>query len=188
MTTSVQLAHYQFSVADYHRMLETGVLNEDSQVELLNGEIIKMTPIGPRHAASVDRINDLLKTTLDKQAIVRVQNPIQLDDYSEPQPDISLLKRRADYYAAGHPTPADVLVAIEVADSSIDKDRTVKLPAYARAGIYEVWLVDLYEDRVEVHSNPHNSLYQEVRIVQRGQEVISTTLPQLKLKADDILI
>lgn len=188
MSVSVQLARHLFTVADYHRMLESGVLNEDSQVELLNGEIIKMTPIGPRHAASVDRINDILKTKLGKQAIVRVQNPVQLDDFSEPQPDISLLKRRADFYAAGHPTAADVLVAIEVSDSSIDKDRTVKLPAYARASIYEVWLVDLYEDRVEVHSNPYNGTYQEVRIVQRGQKILSKAFPKLRLKANDVLV
>jgi Uma2 family endonuclease len=188
MSTSVQLSRYLFNVTDYHRMLETGVLNEDSQVELLNGEVIKMTPIAPRHAASVDRINDTLKTKLGKKAIVRVQNPVQLDDFSEPQPDISLLKRRADFYATGHPTSADVLVAIEVSDSSIDKDRIVKLPAYARAGIYEVWLVDLYEDRVEVHSNPYNGMYQEVLIVQRGQKILSKVFPQLRLKADDVLV
>lgn len=188
MSTSVQLARHLFNVADYHRMLEIGVLNEDSQVELLNGEVIKMTPIGPRHAASVDRINEVLKTKLGKQAIVRVQNPVQLDDFTEPQPDISLLKRRADFYAAGHPTSVDVLVAIEVSDSSIDKDRTVKLPAYARAGIYEVWLVDLYEDRIEVHSDPYNGTYQEVRIVQRNQKIRSKAFPQLRLKADEVLV
>ena len=188
MSTSVQLARHLFTVADYHRMLETGVLNEDSQVELLNGEIIKMAAIGPRHACSVDRINRLLQRRLSKLAIVRVQNPVQLDDFSEPQPDISLLKRRADFYATDHPTSADTLIVIEVSDSSIDKDRTVKLPAYARAGIHEFWLVDLYEDRVEVHSNPYNGTYQEVRIVQRGQKILSKTFPQLKLKADDILV
>lgn len=183
-----QLERHRFTVTDYHRLLETGVLDEDSRVELLNGEIIKMSPIGPRHAGTVDRIDELLKGKLKKQAIVRIQSPIQLDDYSEPQPDLTVLKRRADFYTTSHPQPADVLLAIEVADTTADADRSVKLPAYARAGIYEVWLVDLYADRVEVHANPYNGVYQEVRIVQRGQRVTSKTLPQLKLKADSLLV
>lgn len=188
MSASVQLAHHLFTVADYHRMLESGVLNEDSQVELLNGEIIKMSPIGKRHSARVNRLNKLLSTELDPALVIGVQDPIQLDDYSEPQPDLSVLKARDDFYESAPPLPADVLVLIEVADSSAAVDREVKLPAYAQAGVAEVWLVDLTKDRIEVHSNPHNGVYQEVRIVQRGQEVISTTLPQLKLKADDILV
>ena len=187
MSVSVQLAHHLFTVSDYHCMRESGVLNEDSRVELLNGEIIKMSPIGPRHSAKVKKLRTLLGKQLEESVVIGVQDPIQLDDYSEPQPDLSVLKPRADYYEAAHPLPPDVLFVIEVAASSAVIDREVKLPAYARAGVAEVWLVDLTKDRIEVHSNPHNGVYQEVRIVQRGQEVISTTLPQLKLKADDIL-
>lgn len=176
-----------FTVSEYHQMIETGVLKEDDRVELLNGEIIEMFAIGPRHASRVDRLNELLTAKLRKVAIVRVQSPITLSDYSEPQPDLTLLKRRADFYVDGHPMPADVLVVIEVADSTVEKDRRSKVPTYALAGIPETWLIDLVEDRIEVHSNPYNGVYQEVRIIQRGQKIISRSLPQLKLKADEIL-
>ncbi len=182
-----QPARKLFTVAEYHQMIETGILKEGARVELLNGEIIEMFAIGPRHASQVDRLNDLLTSKLRKVAIVRVQNPITLSDYSEPQPDLTLLKRRADFYANAHPTPADALAVIEVADSTVEKDRRAKIPNYALAGVPESWLIDLVKDRIEVHSKPHNGVYQEVRIVQRGQKVVSTVIPQLKLKADEIL-
>src|SRR5215510_6118822 len=182
-----QPARKLFTVTEYHQMIDAGVLKEDDRVELLNGEIIEMSPIGPRHASHVDRLNELLTAKLRKVAIVRVQSPILLSDYSEPQPDLTLLKRRADFYVGGHPTPADVLVVIEVSDSTVEKDRRAKIPSYSLAGIPETWLIDLVEDRSEVHSKPYNGIYQEVRIIQRGQKVVSNCLPQLKLKADEIL-
>ncbi len=168
-------------------MFEVGVLTESERVELIDGEIIEMAPIGPRHAACVDRLAEFLSNKIKKLAIVRVQNPIELSEDSEPQPDVTLLKRRADFYAQGHPTPEDVLIAIEVADTTLESDRMVKLPSYARAGIPEAWLIDLVNDRLEIHSSPTSGIYQEVRLVLRGQKVISQTIPQLKLKADDIL-
>jgi len=182
-----QPARKLFTVTEYHQMIDAGVLKEDDRVELLNGEIIEMSPIGPRHASHVDRLNDLLTAKLRKVAIIRVQSPILLSDYSEPQPDLTLLKRRADFYVGGHPTPADVHVVVEVSDSTVEKDRRAEIPSYSLAGIPETWLIDLVEDRIEVHSKPYNGIYQEVRIIQRGQKVVSNCLPQLKLKADEIL-
>src|SRR5262249_28356570 len=176
-----------FTVSDYHQMIEAGVLKEDDRVELLNGEIIEMTPIGPRHASHVDRLVNILPAKLKGTAILRVQSPILLSDYSEPQPDLTLLKPRADFYADGHPTPADIFAVIEVSDSTVENDRRAKIPNYALAGILEAWLIDLVNDRIEVHSNPYNGVYQEVRIIQRGQKVISNSLPHLKLKADEVL-
>jgi Uma2 family endonuclease len=184
---SVQVARKLFTTTDYHRMIEAGVFTEDDRVELIDGEIIKMFAIGPRHAACVDRLAEFLRDKVRKLAIVRVQNPVQLNEYSEPEPDIALLKRRADFYAQGHPLPADVLIAIEVSDTSVEKDRELKIPAYARAGIPEAWLVDLLNDRIEVHTQPEQGVYQEVRIVLRGHKVVSRAIPQLRLKADDIL-
>lgn len=181
------LPRWLITTTDYHQMIRAGVLHEDDRVELLDGELIKMAPIGPRHAACVDRLDEFLRDKVKKLAIVRVQNPIQLNEHSEPEPDIALLRRRADYYSQGHPTPADVLLAIEVADTSAVSDREVKLPSYARAGIPEAWLIDLANDRIEVHTRPGGGLYQEVRIFLRGQRVVSASIPQLKLKADDIL-
>jgi Uma2 family endonuclease len=124
---------------------------------------------------------------LDPDIIIGIQDPIQLDNYSEPQPDVSVLKPQEDLYASTHPKPSDVLVVIEVCDSTIAFDREVKLPTYARSGIAEVWLVDLNKERIEIHSNPLNGIYQEVRLVQRGQQVVSKTLPQLSLNADEVL-
>ena len=184
---AVQLARRPFTAAEYHRLIEAGILTEDDRVELLDGEIIQMAPIGPRHAACVNRLTDLLSNKVRKIAMVSVQNPIQLSEYSEPQPDIALVKRRPDFYAQAHPAPADVLVAIEVADTTVEGDRQVKIPAYARAGIAEAWLVDLASDRIEIHTQPAGGIYQEVRFFLRGQRVASRSIPQLKLKADDIL-
>jgi Uma2 family endonuclease len=114
-------------------------------------------------------------------------NKIELNEFSEPQPHISLVKYRADFYASGHPTPEDILVAIEVADTTAEQDRQVKILSYARAGIQEVWLVDLPNDRIEVQASPASGIYQEVRIVLRGQNVLSPAFPNLKLKADAAL-
>jgi Uma2 family endonuclease len=184
---SVQLARRPFSTAEYHRLIEIGLLTEDERVELLDGEIIEMAPIGPRQAACVNRLAEYLGNKVRKLAIVSVQNPIELSTHSEPEPDLSVLKRRNDFYAQSHPTPADVLIAIAVADTIAQKDREVKLPAYAHAGIPEAWLIDLYNDRIEIHHAPHQGVYEQVRIVQRGQRFASPTQPQLKFKADDIL-
>ena len=182
-----QPARRLFTTTEYHQLIETGVLKEDDRFELLNGEIIEMSPIGPRHAACVKRMNTLLSDKLRKRALVSVQDPITLSDYSEPQPDLALLKPQADFYVSAHPAPADALVIIEVADSTVETDRRNKIPTYAFAGVREVWLIDLVNDRIEVHSNPFKGVYQEVRIVQRGQNVISQSLPYLKLKADEVL-
>lgn len=184
---SAQLARKLFTTNEYRMMFDAGVLDEDSRVELLDGEIIEMSPIGPRHASCVDRLTLLLIQALAGQAIVRVQNPIHLGEFSEPQPDLTIARARSDYYARSLPVTADILIAIEVADTSVEKDRGAKIPAYARAGLQEAWLVDLLNDRVEIYSQPLNGIYQEVRIVQRGQDLVSKTIPQLILQADDII-
>jgi len=168
-------------------MIDAGVFHEDERLELIDGELFEMSPIGPRHVAAVNRLNRLLSLQLANFAIVSVQNPIELSEYSEPQPDLSLLKWRDDFYAHALPLPEDTLIAIEVSDTTVENDRGLKIPAYARAGLAEAWLVDLYNDRVEIYSQPNNDVYQEIRIVLRGQDVVSKTIPQIVLKADDIL-
>ena len=176
-----------FTLTEYYKLLESGVLTEDDRVELIDGEIINMSPIGPRHTASVKRLIAFLSRKISRFALIGAQDPIHLNQYSAPQPDISILKPRDDFYASGHPEPADILVAIEVADSSVDYDRQVKFPRYAQAGIPEAWLVDLVNDRIEIYALPNEGVYQEIRIVLRHQNIVSRTLPQLKLKASDIL-
>lgn len=184
---SAQPARKLFTTAEYHQMIEAGVFKEDDRFELLEGEIYEMSPIGSRHVAAVNRLTRFLSLSLPDVALVSVQNPVELDEYSEPQPDLTLLKLRDDFYAQALPAPADVLVAIEVSDTTHEKDRNLKLPAYARAGIVEAWLVDLYNDHIEIHSQPHKGRYQEIRLVFRGQTTVSKSLPQLALSADDIL-
>jgi len=139
---SVQIERRWFSVEEYDRMTEAGILTEDDRIELIDGEVVKMSPIGNAHAGCVKRITALCYEQVARLVMISVQDPIQLDDYSKPQPDVALLKTRPDYYAQSPPMPADILLIVEVADSSIDYDRNVKVPLYARAAIPEVWLVD----------------------------------------------
>jgi Uma2 family endonuclease len=136
---AVQPTRYRFTRADYYRMAEAGILGEGDRVELIEGEIYRMSPIGPMHAGGVDRLNRLFSRTFGDAVIVRVQNPVVLDDYSEPEPDLTLLRPRADFYTGEHPNPEDILLAVEVADSSADWDRRVKAPLYVRSGIPELW-------------------------------------------------
>jgi Uma2 family endonuclease len=184
---SVQVEKWIFTVDEYHRMSEAGILSETDRVELIEGEIVKMSPIGKYHAACVKRLNRVLNRKIGDEAIVSVQDPIRLDDYSEPQPDIALLKPRADFYAQGLPQAEDVLLIIEVADSSVEYDRNVKLPQYAKAGIPETWLGNLREDRIEAYSQSVNGVYQKVRIINRGESLSPEALPNLLLAAEEIL-
>lgn len=182
---SVQIARRYFNVAEYYRMMEAGILLESDRVELLAGEVVQMSPMGSRHAACVDRINKRFNQWQD--VIVRVQNPIRLDDLSEPQPDITLVRMRADYYAQGHPTPSDVRLVVEVAEASMEFDCVVKQPLYAKARIAEFWLVNLPGERVEIFSDPSNGRYQKSMEWKRGETVTSQTIPGLSLSVDDIL-
>ncbi len=184
---SVQVSRRRFTVDEYHRMLEAGILGEDDRVELINGEVVEMAPIGSRHAACVKRLNTLFALQVRDRAIVGIQDPIRLGEFSEPQPDITLLRPRPDYYAAGHPTSEDVLLVIEVAETSAEYDRQVKVPLYARAGIPEVWVVDLAGEAVEVYREPAGNSYRQMRRLGRGETVSPEALPNLALAVDDIL-
>lgn len=183
---AVEIARWQFTVADYARMREAGILSEDDRVELLDGEVRPMSPIGPFHAAIVNILVLLLTRQLDDRAIVSVQNPIQLNDYSEPQPDVAILQPREDFYAAGHPRPDDVLVAIEVADSSLEYDRTEKLPRYAVAGIAEVWIIDVGKQTVEQYTQPRNGRYHHLQLAEHGERISAQAVDQLVLSVDTL--
>jgi Uma2 family endonuclease len=153
------LTRHRLSVADYYRMGEAGIFAPDARVELINGEIIDMAPIGTRHGSAVKRLNSLLIAAVGSQAIVSVQDPLRLSDLSEPEPDLMLLKPRDDFYADAHPSAADVLLLIEVADTSARYDREIKLPLYARHGVPEVWIVDLEARLVRFYSAPAGDAY-----------------------------
>lgn len=184
---SVQIERRWFNVDEYYRMIDAGILSEDDRVELIEGEVIKMSPIGKFHAACVKRLNKLFGVLVGLTAIVSVQDPIRLSDFSEPQPDLGLLKQRDDFYSSGHPMPEDVLLVVEVADSSIQYDRGTKMPLYARSGIPEVWLVDVARDLVEVYARPVNGRYQDFREARRGETLTLSSLPNLAILVDDIL-
>ena len=176
-----------FTVGEYYRMAEADILTEEDRVELIAGQIVAMSPIGSRHAACVDRLNGLLHRQPEQAFIVRVQSPIALDAYSEPEPDLVLLRPRADFYAGGHPSAANVLLAVEVADTSADYDREVKLPLYAQAGLPEVWLIDLQKGCIEVYARPQGDAYQQRVEVAADATLTSPTIPQLALAAADVL-
>ena len=186
MIMALEIAKHVFTVTDFERMVETGILSEDDRVELIEGEIIEMSPIGKSHAACVDRLVKLL-SRLNDRVIPRVQGPIQLDDYSEPQPDLALLRPRDDFYSGSLPRPADVLLVIEVADSTLQYDRFVKLPAYARAGIPEAWLANLPQDRIEMYTEPVDGAYTVIKHATRGEVLQSSSIDELRLSVDDIL-
>ena len=168
-------------------MGEAGILREDDRVELIDGEIVETTPIGSRHAACVDRLTRFLVRLVGDRAIVRVQNPATIPPHSEPQPDVMLLRPQADFYAAAHPEPRDVLLVIEVADTTLPFDRGVKVPLYARAGVAEVWLIDLTTDSVEVHRHPTGSRYADVGRRARGERLACQAFPDVELSVDDML-
>lgn len=184
---SVQSQKHCFNVHEYHRMVEAGLLSEDSRVELIEGEIIDMRPMGSAHAGTVNRSSAFFHRNLADIVIVSVHDPVRLDDFSEPQPDLALLKPRKDFYSKSHPTPADVLVVMEVAGTSVDYERNVKLPLYARAGIPEAWLMVLRKDVIEVHSQPKNGKYQKVQGLKRGKTLVSPTIPSFSCKVEDLL-
>ncbi len=185
--TSRGIVKRLFNVREYHRLADAGILSEDDRVELIAGEIVEMSPIGSRHAACVRALQELVQEKLRRTAQVSVQNPIQPDEHSEPQPDVALLKPRKDRYAHAHPKPADVLLIIEVAETTIDYDRTVKLPLYAGAEIPETWIVDLNQQVIEAFSAPRDGRYHASRKFKRGETVSSTSLPSLSLSVDEIL-
>lgn len=162
------LTRRRFNVDEYYAMARAGILTEDERVELLAGEIVVMTPIGIRHAACVDRLTDSFTRRFVGRAIVRVQNPVRLDGYCEPEPDVSLLMPPLDRYADAHPAPADVLLIVEVADTSVQRDRGGKLPLYASAGIAEVWIVNVVAREIEVYREPVSDRYTEVEHLREG--------------------
>jgi Uma2 family endonuclease len=184
---SVQYQKRYFNVDEYYRMAEVGLLSEDDRVELIEGEIVEMSPIGKTHGGTVKQSNNFLNRALGDSFIVSVQDPIRISDFSEPQPDLALLKSRKDFYRNSHPTSEDVLVVIEVADTSLNYDRNVKLPLYARAGIPEAWLMVLAKDVIEVHSQPENGKYKKVSRLKRGKTLVSSVIPDFSCKVADLL-
>ena len=168
-------------------MVEAGILHEDSPVELIEGEILEMSPIGRRHKAAVDRLNGIFVPAVQGVAIVRVQSSIVLGDRSEPEPDLALLRWRDDFYGEADETPEDVLLIVEVADSSEVYDRQTKASLYARYGIAELWVVSLNRDQIILHRDPTPHGYATIRVARRGESISPIAFPKLIVAVDAIL-
>jgi Uma2 family endonuclease len=182
----VQTKH-RFTVKNYYRMAETGVLPPDARVELLNGEIIDMSPIGPFHGGLVNRLVRIFNKISKGRWIVSAQNPLRLDENSEPEPDVMLLKPRDDDYTASHPEPDDVFLLVEVADASLDYDREEKLPAYGRAGVAEVWIVNLREGALEIFREPNFTGYASRQVLRAGDHAAPLAFPDAAVDVGELL-
>jgi Uma2 family endonuclease len=182
----ISMAITRYSVDDYEEMIRLGVLTEHDRVELIRGEIVPKMSIGPKHARCLKRSNRLFNRLLAGAALVGIQDPVRLPD-SEPEPDVSLLRPRADDYASGHPQPPDIFLIMEIADSSLDDDRNIMLPIYAESGIIEFWIANLVDECLEVHRDPQpDGSYRDVRVLKRGETTGIAALPGVVIAVDEL--
>jgi Uma2 family endonuclease len=180
-----EIIRHRFTVEEYHKMAEAGVLSEDDRVELIEGEVVQMTPLGWRHARCVSNLTMLLARFAGDRYVVSVQNPMIVDEHGEPQPDLALLR---EVPTGRLPGPGEVVLVVEVADTTLSYDKNVKLPLYARAGIPEAWIVDLQGDLVEVHAGPRANGYARTSRYDREEgRLRSEALQDLAMPVDQIL-
>lgn len=170
------LIRRQISLDDYHKMIEAGILTEEDKVELIEGDIIHMSPKGSKHASCIRKILTWLPEKIATSAQLQIQDSIQIPDVSEPEPDLALAIPRADYYVHTHPLPEEILLVIEVADSSLSIDREIKLPLYAAAGIPEYWIINLRDRQIEVHRKPSGKHYLKSQILNPGEQLLIPSL------------
>ena len=175
------------SVAEYHKMAEVGILSRKDKVELILGEIFYMSPIGSKHQATIERLTSIFSSNFSDKAILRIQGPAQLGKHSEPEPDLLLLKLVEDFYAAQHPQANDVLLLVEVSDSSAAFDREVKLPLYAQAGISEYWIIDLNLHQIEVYRSPAGKIYSSKTILSVDDKVSCLAFPNPDFAVSDLI-
>jgi Uma2 family endonuclease len=176
----------RFSVDEYYKMYDLGLLKDFEKSEIIDGELIKKMSIGEKHAYVVDLLNRFFIKNLGDDVLVRIQNPLRLSDYDEPEPDV-VLADLTKYDGKRHPRPQETLIVIEVADASLRYDRNDKLALYAAAEIPEVWIVNLIDDAVEVHQDPEIGIYRSANVYRNGDTVTSSVLPSISLQVSDIL-
>jgi hypothetical protein len=177
----------KFRSDEIYKMIKVGILPEESGWELIHGEIVRRMSIGSKRVGTVIRMSKLFERRFGDYVFVSTQNPIHIDEYNEPEPDIALLKPREDFYTTSLPLPSDVLLLVEISDSTIDYDRETKKIIYAVAGIEEFWLVNLKNDTIECYSQPKNGDYRLAQILETGEMIKSKTIENLTLKVDEIL-
>ena len=185
---AVEIERRLFTVDEYHRLIDTGIFHEDERIELINGELVRMAPIGHTHGGQVKRLNRTWGRLLGDRAIVSVQDPVTLPDFAEPQPDIMLLRPREDDYARSNPTAGDVLLIVEVADSSLVYDQQVKGLMFAQAGIADYWIVNLTAGQLLVYREPTPTGYGSVQTLGKGDTVTPLAFPDLTIQVSDLLI
>jgi Uma2 family endonuclease len=173
---------------EYHRMGEIGILGPDERIELLNGRIIEMPPIGPRHSYVVVGLNARMQRMFRDRAVIMVRAPIRLDRFSEPQPDVLIVRGPLEQYADRHARPEDTLLVVEVAESTLRYDRGEKLRAYARMGIAEYWIVDIAHERLHAFTEPDGERYRSEVVVERGGRIALRAYPDDFIALDDILV
>ena len=178
---------HRFNISDWHQMGKQNLFLPDARMELIEGEIIDMVPIGTSHAGCVSWLNHFFVTQVAGSAIVKVQDPVQLGNFSEPQPDLMILRPEPHFYRKRHPTSVDVLLLIEVAESTLNYDRRTKMPLYARYGIVEAWIVNLEQNCIEVYLKPQAAGYQKQHIFQSGEVIIPSQLELIKVSVSAVL-
>jgi len=183
---SVDVVRRRFTVDEYLKMVETGILNEDDRVELLDGEVVTKTTTGPAHNASVANLNRLLILGIGSRGVLLLGPTVRLSKMSAPEPDLLLVRPEPRSYRDRYTEPGDVLLLIEVADSSLSRDRNLKLPLYAEAGIQEYWIVNEREQTIEVYLEPSGSGYRPARAYGRGETVSPSAFPDLRISLDEI--
>lgn len=183
----IGLQSHRLTTDDYHRMGEAGILNPDTRMELLDGEIIPMLPIGPFHTGAVRRLTERFCELSRRRWTVSVQCPLLLDDHSEPEPDLALLRRHSDLYGKRTPHAADAYLVVQVADSSLDFDREIKLPLYARIGIPEVWIVNVPDKLIEVFREPNGGLYTQCERILPGDPLAPAAFPDAGIDTAELL-
>ncbi len=177
LTDSVK--KYSLTTDHFHKMIETNILPEDEPIELIEGELIEMVPINPPHAGKTGRLNQIFSPAVQNLALVYVQTPIWLSNHSQPQPDLTIVRLRDDFYETAHPQPQDILLLIEVSDTSVTYDRNIKIPLYGRYGIKEVWLIDLPKQRVEIYTQVSEEGYRQVQFPHHNEQIALTQLPKV---------
>jgi Uma2 family endonuclease len=183
----IEVARKLFTVDEYYQMAAAGILTPEDRVELIDREIIQMSPIGDRHAGCVNTTNNLFVHLLSGAAVVSVRNPLQLNDYTEPEPDLVVLKPRPDFYRGKKARAEDALLVLEVSDTTLRYDQTIKVPRYAAASIPEVWIENLETDDLLVYRNPTGQTYSAVLRLHGSDAVSPVAFPQLRLRVDELL-
>ena len=183
----IETTRKRFTVDDYYRMAEAGILQPTDRVELVEGEVVEMSPIGDRHAMAVNRATMVFARGLGDKVVVSVQNAVRIDRYNEPQPDVVLIRPREDFYGVRHPRPDDVVLLIEVADTTVRYDRNVKVPIYARSGIPEIWIVDLNKEVIHIYRGPSHGVYSQLETKRRGESVSPEAFPSFTIAIDELI-